>query len=125
MNINAIDQRLTWLETSTLVDTAGRDIAMDRILSKMARTAERLVEHDVNKEKMSIMELCAIHIDWSNQWDPLRVFRYMTSLRREYPDMDGDERKEFIDKLDTWLANRGPSTQENTVLSFYPWNDEE
>lgn len=125
MNINTIDQRLTRLEASTCVDTAGRDAAIDRILSKMARTAERLIERDANEENMSIVELCAINIDWSNPWDPFRVLRYMTALRRGYPGLDGDERKEFIDKLNTWLANRGPSTPDNTLLPSSPWNDED
>jgi hypothetical protein len=123
MNLNTVDKRLTSLEKSKAEAANISSVAMEEVLTRMARIADCLKGHNIDEDHMSIMEICAVNVDWSNPYDCWRVLRHITELRREGPSLEGEDRKEFVSRLKTWLAGRGPSTAENTIFPVNRFDD--
>ncbi|WP_319506321.1 hypothetical protein [uncultured Methanolobus sp.] len=121
-SITKIENRLKELEKFT---TSPGEDHLSAIFERMIRISKRMEGQDISEDNMSVAEICSVNINWSNNYDFLRVMRYLVQLRREYPTLEKDDRTEFLSKLRTWLASRGPSTCENTILPQSPVSDDD
>lgn len=85
MTMNGLKKRLDILEDRNAQKRRTDTHAIERLYVKIRGVAERLpATEQANYDNMSIAEMCAINIDWSNPFSFTGVMRQAVDVRNKY-----------------------------------------